>query len=90
MVIDDTMARAMELIEKSRRLPRDLKIVFEYFYKNLSVGDLRAVKELERMGVKDPQDKIDKLVEEGLVEKGLDCYNLAKPLREYIYRRGRL
>ncbi len=90
MVIDDTIARAMELIEKSRRLPRDLKIVFEYFYKNLSVGDLRAVKELERMGVKDPQDKIDKLVEEGLVEKGLDCYNLAKPLREYIYRRGRL
>ncbi|MCE4600588.1 MAG: hypothetical protein F7C38_03375 [Desulfurococcales archaeon] len=90
MVIDDTMARAMELLEKSRRLPRDLKIVFEYFYKNLSVGDLRAVKELTRMGVRDPQDKIDKLVEEGLIEKGLDCYNLAKPLREYIYRRGRL
>ena len=89
MVLDNTTAKAMELIERARRLPKELRIVFEYFYKNLSVGDLRAVKELERIGINDPQDKIDKLIEEGLIERGIDCYNLAKPLREYVYRRGR-
>ncbi len=89
MSVDEILAEASELLDKARKLPKDLRIVFEYFYKNVSVGDLRALKELERLGVRDPQEKIDALIEMGLLERGHDCYNLAPLLREYIFRRGR-
>lgn len=89
MGVDEVMAQAGELLDKARKLPKELATVFQYFYKNISVGDLRALKELERIGVKDPKEKIEALIEMGLLERGHDCYNLAKPLREYIFRRGR-
>lgn len=78
---------ALRLLEAARRLgPRERK-VFEYFRKYVSVGDLRAVLDLERLGVRDAQDVIDRLVEMGLLERGVDCYNLARPLREYFRRK---
>jgi hypothetical protein len=87
--LEDELLKAGELLEKARKLGREQRIVFEYFYKNISVGDMRAVMELEKLGVRDPQARIEELVEAGLLEKGMECYNLAKPLREYIFRRGR-
>lgn len=88
MSFDEALAEASELLDKARRLPKELRIVFDYFYKNVSVGDLRAVKELEKKGVRDPQGKIESLIEMGLLERGHDCYNLARPIREYLFRRG--
>ncbi len=85
--MDQEIITAGELLEKARKLGKEERIVFEYFYKNVSVGDLRAVVELKRLGVKNPQEKIDELIDMGLLEKGLECYNLAKPLREYLYKR---
>ncbi|MCE4619742.1 MAG: hypothetical protein F7C33_01835 [Desulfurococcales archaeon] len=87
--MEEDLLRASELFERARRLDKEQRMVFDYFYKNVSVGDLRALMELEKLGVRDPQARIDELVEMGLLEKGMDCYNLAKPLREYIFKRGR-
>lgn len=89
MGVDEVMEKAGELLEKAQRLPRELKPVFDYFYRNVSVGDLRALSELEKLGVRDPQEKIEALIGMGLLERGHDTYNLAGPLREYIFRRSR-
>jgi len=72
-----------ELLTRARRLPRELRRVFQYFYDNVSVGELRAIHDLKRLGVRDPQAAISELIRLGLVEKGRECYNLARPLREY-------
>ena len=80
---------ALRLLEEVRRLgPRERK-VFEYFRKYVSVGDIRAVMDLEKLGVKDAQEAIDRLIELGVLERGIDCYNLSKPLREYFRARRR-
>lgn len=85
---EEWLVEASRLIEKARRLSREEKIVFNYFMENVSVGELRAVKELSRKGIEDPAKVLMKLVNEGLIEKGYDCYNLAAPLRVYRSRRG--
>ncbi len=79
---------AARLLDVAARLRGEERRVYEYFVKNVSVGDIRAVMELERMGMRDPRSIIERLIEMGLLERGLDCYNLAKPLREYYSRRG--
>jgi len=71
------------LLEKARKLRGPLRKAFQYFYKEVSVGELRAIQDLRRMGVRDPQAAISELIRLGLLEKGKECYNLAKPLREH-------
>ena len=85
--MEEEIVEAGRLLEKVRKLNKDQRIVFNYFYKNVSVGDLRALLELKKLGVRDPQARIDELIDMGLLEKGMECYNLAKPLREYLYKR---
>ncbi|GAB6147775.1 PolB1-binding protein PBP2 family protein [Stetteria hydrogenophila] len=85
---EEWLIEASRLLEKARRLSRDEKAVFNYFMDNVSVGTIRAVKELKYKGVSDPMKIIMKLVDEGLLEKGYDCFNLPKPLRVYRTRRG--
>ena len=80
----------LELLEKARSLPEPHKIVLNYFIENISVGTLRSVKELKAMGVENPEKVIEELVEQGLLEEGLDCYNLARPLRELVFARGKI
>ncbi len=78
---------ASRLLEKAARLSGPKRKVYEYFVKNISVGDLRAEYELSRLGVENPLDVIEELIEEGLIERGVDCFNLARPLRKYYARR---
>lgn len=85
---EEWLIEATKLLDRARKMSREEKIVFNYFVDNVSVGELRAVKELSRKGVEDPLKVIMKLVEEGLLEKGYDCYNLVEPLRVYRARRG--
>ncbi len=80
---EDWMAEASRLLEKAARLTGDKRRVYEYFVKNVSVGDIRAEMELSKLGVRNPGDVIEELIEEGLLERGVDCYNLAYPLRRY-------
>lgn len=85
---EEWLVMASTLLEKARRLGGEERIVFNYFMENVSVGELRAVKELSRKGVRDPLRVIMRLVEEGLIERGYDCFNLAEPLRIYRAKRG--
>jgi hypothetical protein len=64
------------------------RIVFEYFKKNISVGEILAVKELRLLyKLEDPLKIIDSLIRKGLLEKGVGCINLASSVREMLKRR---
>lgn len=71
------------------RLSNEEKTVLRYFMENMSVGSLRAVKELKSQGVREPEEIMARLIDLGLLEdvRGA-CYNLAGPLREYVRKRG--
>ncbi|MCE4611408.1 MAG: hypothetical protein F7B17_05500 [Desulfurococcales archaeon] len=81
---------AYRLVDKARELDSEERMVLNYFLENISVGALRAVKELKAKGVKNPEDIIARLVEIGLLEDKGECYNLAAPLRELVKRKGGL
>ena len=85
---EDWERRAYELLERARRLQGDARQALIYMVDNVSVGDLRAVEDLRRKGLRDPVAALDELVEMGLVERGRGCFNLAAPLRTLIARRG--
>ena len=77
-----------KIIERARNLSDEEKRVFKYFLENISVGDLRAIMELEKKGIKDPRGVIENLILMGLIERGNYCYNLPYPLRIYISKQG--
>ena len=82
------LVEASRLLDKARKLEGPERVVFNYFMDAVSVGEIRAVKELMRKGVERPVEGIERLVEMCLLERGYDCYNLAAPLRAYRARRG--
>ncbi len=81
-------------IIKIRRIIRSLSVeerkVLEYMIKNLSVGEIIAIRELRSIyGIENPEAILRKLIELGLVERGLACYNLSATLKRLI-KEGRL
>lgn len=84
---DNIVSEAAALLEKAKRLSREEKVVLKYFLDGLSVGTIRAVEELKRKGIEDPERVINKLIELGFLEKGLESYSLSYPLRALISRR---
>ncbi|RLG74919.1 MAG: hypothetical protein DRO23_05330 [Thermoprotei archaeon] len=61
------------------------KKVTLYFIRNISVGEILALRELEILGVKNPLKVIRTLILKGVLEKGEGCYNLAKDIREELF-----
>ncbi|MCE4608870.1 MAG: hypothetical protein F7C36_00610 [Desulfurococcales archaeon] len=86
---EEAVLKAAKLLEQIEKLPPDSRKVAEYFMKHISVGDLRAVLDLKKLGVKDPESRIEELISLGILEKGVDCFNLSTPLRNYIFSRRR-
>ncbi|MEM1873556.1 MAG: hypothetical protein QXF57_03085 [Acidilobaceae archaeon] len=85
------MVEAARLLDRVKDLSKEEREVLNYFLENISVGSLRAIKELRLAGkVRDPASVIKRLVDMGFLEDAGECYNLAKPLREYILKRGRI
>ncbi len=82
--------RYPEEIERIRRkLSGDVLKVFDYFLRNISVGEVIAVRELQyRYKVERPLEIIIRLINEGLLEKGEGCYNLSRELRELLWSKG--
>jgi len=71
-----------KLREIYRTLSREEKVVFDYFRKNVSVGEIIAIRELSAIyKIKNPEQVINSLIAKGLIERGDGCYNLAKELR---------
>ena len=64
----------------------DEEKVILYFIRNISVGEILALRELEILGVKNPTKIIRSLILKGVLEKGEGCYNLAKDIREELFR----
>jgi len=64
------------------------RVVFEYFKKNISVGEILAVKELKLLyKIDDPLKVVDSLIKKGLLEKGVGCINLAASIRNTLKKR---
>lgn len=71
---------------KNIEITNEEKIVIYYFVKNISVGEILALKELRALGVKNPSQLIRRLMVKGILEKGEGCYNLAKNIREEVFK----
>ncbi|MCS7107138.1 MAG: hypothetical protein NZ902_03430 [Acidilobaceae archaeon] len=85
----EELAEASKLLERAKELSSEERAALNFFLQNISVGELRALRELKRE-IPQPAQAIRKLLSLGLLEEGEGCYNLAKPLREYVMRKGRL
>lgn len=73
--------------DRARELSEDERRVMEYFISNISVGELIVLRELRaRYRIREPLRVLRSLVEKGLLERGEGCYNLARELREKIFK----
>ncbi|MEM1610462.1 MAG: hypothetical protein QXQ57_02310 [Sulfolobales archaeon] len=78
----NTLSKIIEQLDPQER------VVFEYFRKNISVGEILAVKELRLLyRLEDPLRVIDSLIRKGLLEKGVGCINLSSSVREMLKKR---
>ncbi len=73
-------------------LPSDLTKaeldVLEYFLRNISVGEIIAVRELRLLyKIDDPGPILEKLIQKNLIERGEGCFNLSKKLLEALKKR---
>lgn len=57
---------------------KEIEIAIKYFKTNISVGELIAFRELRALGIKNPENVINKLIEMGIIERGEGCYNLVR------------
>jgi hypothetical protein len=86
--MESWLIESSKILEKARNLSEEEKKVFRYFLENISVGDLRAIMELNRKGIKSPSSIIETLVSNGLLERGNYCYSLPYHLRIYVSIQG--
>ena len=68
------------------KLADEEKLVTYYFIKYVSVGEILAEKELKALGISNPLKVIKNLILKGVLERGEGCYNLAKDLREKVFK----
>ncbi|MEB3816822.1 MAG: hypothetical protein LRS46_02615 [Desulfurococcales archaeon] len=85
---EEWYVEASKLLDRARNLNDKEKTVLKYFIDNVSVGTIRALRDLRRKGIDNPELIIDKLINLGLLEKGEYSYSLSKPLRMLRARRG--
>ncbi|BBG24004.1 PolB1-binding protein PBP2 family protein [Sulfuracidifex tepidarius] len=57
---------------------KEIEVAKKYFSTYISVGEIIAVKELRTQGIRNPEEVISKLIQEGFIEKGEGCYNLVR------------
>ena len=81
-----------EDLDKILRVVKELSYeerkVLEYMIHNPSVGEIIAIRELRSLyKIENPELVLAKLIELGLVERGLACYNLSRTLRKLIKER---
>ena len=68
-----------EVLNKINSLDSEGSKVLKYFIRYRSVGELLALRELKGLyGIKDPAKVIGYLLDLGLLERGLGCYNISK------------
>lgn len=88
--MEEYLSEASSLLAKLDDLGEEERVVFRYFAESISVGTMRATKDLRAKGIQNPLPIIRRLISLGLLEEGRECYNLARPLREYVMKRGKI
>ncbi len=64
-----------------KSLDKESLKVLKYFIRHRSVGELIAIRELRGLyRINDPAKCIGKLIDLGLLERGMGCYNISKDL----------
>jgi len=72
-----------------KSLSDDEKKVLKYFITYRSVGELLAVRELRGLyRVRDPTKIIAKLIDLGILSRGVGCYNISEKFLSYLRRKG--
>jgi len=67
-----------EVLSKVNSLDSEGSKVLKYFIRYRSIGELLALRELRGLyGIKDPAKVIGHLLDLGLLERGLGCYNIS-------------
>ncbi len=68
-----------------KKLSKEEMKVVNYFVTYRSVGELLAIRELRGIhGVKDPGKIIMRLIDLGILERGVGCYNISREFLKYI------
>lgn len=89
---DDVVRKLISYIDRKlyeiiQGLSEEERKVLKYFIQNISVGSIIALRELKALyKVQDPKVVIRNLIDKGLLEQGFGCYNLAKSLREALFK----
>ncbi len=79
------MESRAKLDEVVRSLTNEELTVLKYFIKYRSVGELLAIRELKALyGVQEPVRVINRLIDKGLLTRGLGCYNVSQDVLKYI------
>ncbi len=79
------MADDSDLKEILKGLDPELRTVLKYFIRYRSVGELIAIRELRGLyRIEDPAKCIGKLVDLGLIERGMGCYNISKRVLRHL------
>ncbi|MCD6084818.1 MAG: hypothetical protein J7J20_04680 [Desulfurococcales archaeon] len=82
-------ASARRLMRKVlARLSGEKLTTFLLFLKEVSVGDFLAIELLKAAGVRNPQQVIKELIDEGWLERGLGCVSLSKEIRRALASDG--
>ena len=80
-----------EVVDKISKLDSECSKVLKYFIRYRSVGELLAFRELKGLyGIKDPAKVIGYLLELGLLERGLGCYNISRSVIKCLRDEGRV
>ncbi|MCD6428522.1 MAG: hypothetical protein J7L12_02775 [Desulfurococcales archaeon] len=79
-----------EIMSKVNRLDSEGSKVLKYFIRYRSVGELLALRELKGLyGIKDPAKVIGHLLDLGLLERGLGCYNISRDVIKCLESDGK-
>ena len=77
-------------MSKVNRLDSEGSKVLKYFIRYRSVGELLALRELKGLyGIKDPAKVIGHLLDLGLLERGLGCYNISRDVIKCLGSEGK-
>ncbi len=80
---------ADDLRKVLKSLDQESLKVLKYFIKHRSVGELIAIRELRGLyRINDPAKCIGKLIDLGLLERGIGCYNVSRDLLKALKSKG--
>ena len=83
------MSTAKDFVRIIKSLSDEERKVIKYFITYKSVGELIAIRELKGLyNIKDPAKIITKLINLGIIERGIGCYNISREFLKQVRSGG--